>query len=117
MSTDEGKKGGTVSKWLLTSTLGCGARLACLVGKSWDFQVRTALGVELDENLAMIRDSVGLAASRLTDRFQRPSLIFSYDESAGEATGSARSVPISGNGATGSSSASPTTRPRRTPRA
>ncbi|MGO8955136.1 MAG: single-stranded-DNA-specific exonuclease RecJ [Rhodomicrobium sp.] len=35
---------------------------------------------------------VGLAASRLTDRFQRPSLIFSYDESAGEATGSARSV-------------------------
>src|SRR5262249_2363220 len=35
---------------------------------------------------------VGLAASRLTDRFQRPCLIFSYDESAGEATGSARSV-------------------------
>ncbi len=35
---------------------------------------------------------VGLAASRLTDRFQRPSLIFSYDEAAGEATGSARSV-------------------------
>jgi single-stranded-DNA-specific exonuclease len=35
---------------------------------------------------------VGLAASRLTERFQRPSLIFSFDESAGEATGSARSV-------------------------
>ncbi len=35
---------------------------------------------------------VGLAASRLTDRFQRPSLIFSYDEAAGEATGSARSI-------------------------
>jgi single-stranded-DNA-specific exonuclease len=35
---------------------------------------------------------VGLAASRLTDRFQRPSLIFSYDEGAGEATGSARSI-------------------------
>jgi single-stranded-DNA-specific exonuclease len=35
---------------------------------------------------------VGLAASRLTERFQRPCLIFSYDESAGEATGSARSV-------------------------
>ncbi|MGO9543810.1 MAG: single-stranded-DNA-specific exonuclease RecJ [Rhodomicrobium sp.] len=35
---------------------------------------------------------VGLAASRLTDRFQRPSLIFSHDGSAGEATGSARSI-------------------------
>ncbi len=35
---------------------------------------------------------VGLAASRLTERFQRPCLIFSQDESAGEATGSARSV-------------------------
>ena len=35
---------------------------------------------------------VGLAASRLTDRFQRPSLIFSHDESTGEATGSARSI-------------------------
>ncbi len=35
---------------------------------------------------------VGLAASRLTERFQRPCLIFSHDERAGEATGSARSV-------------------------
>src|SRR5215469_16510117 len=51
----------------LAGTLGCGARLACLVGKSWDFQVRTALGVDLDENLAMIRDSIGLAASRLEE--------------------------------------------------
>jgi len=35
---------------------------------------------------------VGLAASRLTEKFQRPCLIFSQDEKAGEATGSARSV-------------------------
>ena len=35
---------------------------------------------------------VGLAASRLTERFQRPCLIFSQDERGGEATGSARSV-------------------------
>ncbi|WKW49410.1 single-stranded-DNA-specific exonuclease RecJ [Rhodomicrobium lacus] len=35
---------------------------------------------------------VGLAASRLTERFQRPCLIFSQDEEAGESTGSARSV-------------------------
>jgi single-stranded-DNA-specific exonuclease len=35
---------------------------------------------------------VGLAASRLTEKFQRPCLIFSQDEGAGESTGSARSV-------------------------
>lgn len=29
-----------------------------LVGKSWDFHVHEALGVELDQNLAMIRESV-----------------------------------------------------------
>jgi single-stranded-DNA-specific exonuclease len=38
------------------------------------------------------RGLVGLAASRLTERFQRPSLIFSQDGSSGEATGSARSI-------------------------
>jgi 2-isopropylmalate synthase len=29
-----------------------------MVGKSWDFQVTTALGIELDENVTMIGDSV-----------------------------------------------------------
>ncbi|HZS83898.1 MAG TPA: citramalate synthase [Stellaceae bacterium] len=51
----------------LAATLGCGARVACLVGKSWDFQVETALGVSLAENLAMIAESVGLAACRLDE--------------------------------------------------
>ena len=36
---------------------------------------------------------VGLVASRLTERFARPSLIFAWDEAAQEGTGSARSVP------------------------
>src|SRR6185437_8980512 len=40
----------------LAAMLGSGARLACIVGKSWDFHVTTALGVSLDENLAMIAD-------------------------------------------------------------
>jgi 2-isopropylmalate synthase len=31
----------------------------CLVGKTWDFHVHTALQTTLEENLAMIRDSVG----------------------------------------------------------
>jgi len=33
-------------------------RVATIFGKSWDFQVTAALRIELDENLAMIRDSV-----------------------------------------------------------
>src|SRR6267154_1564111 len=41
----------------LTATLGSGAKVACLVGKTWDFHVETALAVSLDENIAMIRDS------------------------------------------------------------
>ncbi len=40
------------------------ARVITLVGKSWDFQVTTALGVELEENLRMIADSVAHARGR-----------------------------------------------------
>lgn len=35
----------------------------------------------------------GLLASRLTEQFQRPSLVIAWDETAGLGTGSARSVP------------------------
>ncbi len=35
---------------------------------------------------------VGLVASRLTDRFRRPSLAMAWDEASGEGTGSARSI-------------------------
>jgi 2-isopropylmalate synthase len=48
----------------LTMTLGSGAPVACLVGKTWDFHVETALAVPLAENVAMIGDSIALAASR-----------------------------------------------------
>ncbi|GAB4173117.1 MAG: citramalate synthase [Thalassobaculales bacterium] len=48
----------------LTAVLGAGAPVACLVGKTWDFHARAALGVELDENLAMIAESVAHAATR-----------------------------------------------------
>ena len=37
---------------------------ACLVGKSWDFHVDVALAIERSENLAMIAESVALAAAR-----------------------------------------------------
>ncbi|MDR0270637.1 citramalate synthase [Paenibacillus sp.] len=36
-----------------------GAQAATLVGKSWDFHVHTALQTTLEENLAMIYDSIG----------------------------------------------------------
>ena len=38
---------------------------ACLVGKTWDFHVTTALNTSLDENLEMIRQSVAAAKTRL----------------------------------------------------
>jgi 2-isopropylmalate synthase len=48
----------------LTAVLNAKTKVVCLVGKTWDFHARVALGVELDENIEMIRDSVVLAASR-----------------------------------------------------
>jgi 2-isopropylmalate synthase len=37
---------------------------ACLVGKSWDFQVDVALGIPREENLQLISDSIRHAAAR-----------------------------------------------------
>ncbi|MBL8658511.1 MAG: citramalate synthase [Rhodospirillales bacterium] len=42
----------------LAGLLAAKVGVVCMVGKSWDFQVETALGIELDENVAMIADSV-----------------------------------------------------------
>ena len=36
----------------------------CLVGKSWDFHVDVALGIEKEENIRMISDSIRLAAEK-----------------------------------------------------
>ena len=43
------------------------ARVATMVGKSWDFQVTTALGIELDENLRMISESVAHARTKVEE--------------------------------------------------
>ncbi|HKT19127.1 MAG TPA: citramalate synthase, partial [Stellaceae bacterium] len=51
----------------LAVLLGSKARVACIVGKTWDFHAKVALGVSLDENLAMIADSVKLAAEKLDE--------------------------------------------------
>ncbi len=51
----------------LAATLGSGAKVACLVGKTWDFHVETALGVSLAENIEMIADSIAVATQRLDE--------------------------------------------------
>jgi len=48
----------------LTAVFNGGSKVVCLVGKTWDFHAKVALGVELDENISMIRDSIALAAER-----------------------------------------------------
>lgn len=42
----------------LTALLESGAKSICLVGKSWDKQIKSTLGVSLPENLKMISDSI-----------------------------------------------------------
>jgi 2-isopropylmalate synthase len=48
----------------LAAVLDAKAQGICLFGKSWDFHVRVALGISLEENLALIRESVAAAAAR-----------------------------------------------------
>ena len=42
----------------LAALVGSGTAAVCLVGKAWDFHTEVALGIETDENIAMIRDSI-----------------------------------------------------------
>lgn len=48
----------------LTAVFNAQTKIVCLVGKTWDFHAKVALGVELDENIEMIKDSIGLAAKK-----------------------------------------------------
>jgi 2-isopropylmalate synthase len=51
----------------LAPVVGSGADVITLVGKSWDFQCTVALGVELDENLRMIGDSIRYATTKAAE--------------------------------------------------
>ncbi|MFO1152068.1 MAG: citramalate synthase [Rhodospirillales bacterium] len=51
----------------LTALVTAGTPVVCMVGKSWDYQVKDALGIELDENVAMIRDSIRHARDRVEE--------------------------------------------------
>ncbi len=48
----------------LNALLNSGVSSVCMVGKSWDYQVKEALGVDLDENVTMISDSIRHARTR-----------------------------------------------------
>jgi 2-isopropylmalate synthase len=48
----------------LAVTLGAGTDTVCLVGKSWDYHTKVALEVTPEENVAMIRDSIGEIVGR-----------------------------------------------------
>ena len=42
-------------------------QVVTMVGKSWDFQVTTALGIELDENIRMVSDSIRHARTKVAE--------------------------------------------------
>lgn len=48
----------------LQAVVGAGADVVTLVGKTWDFQCAVALGVDLDENVRMVSDSIAHAKGR-----------------------------------------------------
>ena len=48
----------------LAAVLNARAPATCLVGKSWDFHVDVALGISLEENLALIKESIAAAAKQ-----------------------------------------------------
>src|SRR5216683_1708080 len=48
----------------LAQVLGAKAAGTCLVGKGWDFHVTLALGISLEQNLDLIRESIAAAVAR-----------------------------------------------------
>jgi 2-isopropylmalate synthase len=48
----------------LAAVLDARSAATCLVGKTWDFHVTLALGIPLEENLVLIRESIAAAAAR-----------------------------------------------------
>ena len=51
----------------LNSVVNSGVSTACIVGKTWDFHVKKAMGIELEENLQMINDSIQYATTKLDE--------------------------------------------------
>lgn len=51
----------------LNALLSTDARVVCMVGKTWDYHVDVALGIERGENIAMIKDSIAYAVTRVDE--------------------------------------------------
>jgi 2-isopropylmalate synthase len=51
----------------LNALLSTDARVVCMVGKTWDYHVDVALGIERAENIAMIKDSIAYAVTRVDE--------------------------------------------------
>jgi 2-isopropylmalate synthase len=51
----------------LAAILAAPVQAATLVGKAWDFQVRVALGIDLDENIRMVSESIAYARTRVSE--------------------------------------------------
>ncbi|MDC3091774.1 citramalate synthase [Rickettsiales bacterium] len=51
----------------LNTVLNSGAPIACIVGKTWDFHVKKALQVSLENNLSMIHDTIAYSSKRLDE--------------------------------------------------
>src|SRR5260370_13181397 len=48
----------------LAAVLGAKSAGTCLVGKGWDFHVTLVLGISLEQNLDLIRESIAAAVAR-----------------------------------------------------
>ncbi len=51
----------------LNSVINSGASTSCIVGKTWDFHVKKALNIDLEQNLEMIYDSIEYASKKLDE--------------------------------------------------
>ena len=51
----------------LNAVLNSGVDTVCLVGKTWDFHVKNALKVSLEQNIEMINDTVSYASGRMNE--------------------------------------------------
>ncbi len=54
---------------ILQGIVKCGAPVACIFGKSWDFHVEHALKISLEENLILVEDSLKYLKDRLQEVF------------------------------------------------
>ncbi len=81
----------------LRAVLAPGTPVVCLVGKSWDFHVRDALGVSLPENLDMIGSSIAhVAASGREAMFDAEHFFDGYKENPGYAMACANMAAAAG---------------------